>query len=54
MSEVSAESSASISSSQKSAIFSSIVSILPVLSPAATMRSIIGGKMAWRFSDAVR
>src|SRR5947199_2155478 len=45
--EVSASSIASISSSQKSAIFSSIVSILPVASPAATIRSIIGGKIVF-------
>ena len=37
--------SASISSSQKSAIFSSIPSMRPVDSPAATMRSIMGGKI---------
>src|SRR5438477_5229946 len=41
--EVRASSIASTSSSQKSAIFSSMVSILPVASPAETIRRSIGG-----------
>src|SRR5262245_15479676 len=45
--EVRASSMASISSSQKSAIFSSMLSILPVASPAETIRSSIGGKMGF-------
>src|SRR5207249_9170015 len=47
ISDVSASNIASISSSQKSAIFSSMVSILPVASPAETIRSIIGGKIGF-------
>src|SRR5438477_5965755 len=43
--EVRASSIASISSSQKSAIFSSILSILPVASPAETIRRSMGGKI---------
>jgi len=48
ISEVRALRVASISSSQKSAIFSSMVSIFPVCSPAPTIRTSMGGKIGSR------